>query len=105
MMEAPNKEVLRVQFTAGGPPKLILSKPIKTHKGDFNALPHNYGYSFQGTQQPPVFQAEVGGLTRNGRCFTLKELKKQRKAKGKEVVYIIEEINKLVTEKKNLANS
>jgi tRNA uridine 5-carbamoylmethylation protein Kti12 len=37
-------------------------------------------------------------LTCSGRCFTSKELEKQRKAKGKEVVNVTEKINKLVME-------
>jgi hypothetical protein len=53
------------------------------HKGNYSALPYDYGYSFKSTQQPPIFQAEIGGLTRSGRCFTPEELEKQRKAKGK----------------------
>jgi hypothetical protein len=98
MMEAPNKEVCRVQFTTGKPPKLVLSKPVVEHKGNYIALPHDYGYSFKSTQQPPIFQAEIGGLTRSGKCFTPEELEKQRKAKGKEEVDVTEEINKPVTE-------
>jgi len=46
----------------------------------------------------PIFQTEIGGLTRSGRCFTLEELEKQRKAKGKEGVDVTEKINKPVTE-------
>lgn len=49
IMKAPTKKICRVQFTAGGPPKLILSKPAVTHKEDCSALPYNYGYSFQST--------------------------------------------------------
>ncbi|XP_073261997.1 uncharacterized protein [Populus alba] len=98
MMEASNKEVCRVQFTTGKPPKLVLSKLVVEHKGNYSALPHDYGYSFKSTPQPPVFQAEIGGLTRSGRCFTPEELEKQRKAKGKEKVDITEEINKPFTE-------
>jgi len=49
-------------------------------------------------QLAPVFQAEVRGLTRSGRCFTLKELEKQNKAKGKEMVDLMEEVNKPITE-------
>jgi len=41
------KEVCQVQFTTDGLPILILSKPVVTYKGDYNALPHNYGYSFK----------------------------------------------------------
>lgn len=41
------KEVCQVQFSTNGLPKLILSKPIVTYKGDYSALPHNYGYSFK----------------------------------------------------------
>ncbi|XP_011008751.1 PREDICTED: uncharacterized protein LOC105114041 [Populus euphratica] len=98
MMEAPNKEVCRVQFTTERPPKLILTKPIVAQKGDYNVLPHDYGYSFESTQSPPIFQAEIGGLTRSGRSFTPEELEKQRKAKGKEGVDVAEEINNPVTE-------
>jgi len=98
MMEAPNKEVCRVQFVTGKPSKLVLSKPVVAHQGNYNALPHDYGCSFKSTQQPPVFQAKIGGLTRSGRCFTLEELEKQRKDKGKEGVDVTEEINKPVTE-------
>jgi hypothetical protein len=98
MMETPNKEVCRVQFVTGKPPKLVLSKPVVAHKGSYNALPHDYACSFKSTQQSPIFQAEIGGLTRSGRCLTLEELEKQRKAKGKEGVDVTEEINKPVTE-------
>jgi hypothetical protein len=98
MMEASNKEVCQVEFTIGRPPKLVLSKPVVEHKGNYSALPHDSGYSFKSTQQPPIFQAEIGGLTRSGRCFTPEKLEKQRKAKGKEGVDVIEEINKPVTE-------
>jgi hypothetical protein len=98
MMEALNKEACRVQFVTGKPPKLALSKPVVAHKGSYNALPHDYGCSFKSTQQLPIFQTEIGGLTRSGRCFTLEELEKQRKAKGKEGVDVTEKINKPVTE-------
>jgi len=40
------KKVCRTQFTIGGLPKLVLSKPIMAHKGNYSALSHNYGYSF-----------------------------------------------------------
>jgi hypothetical protein len=49
-------------------------------------------------QPTPIFQADIGGLTRSGRCFTPKELEKQRKTKVKEVVDLSEEINKPVIE-------
>ena len=98
MIGAPNKEVCRVQFVTGKPPKLILFKPVVAHEGNYNALPHDYGCSFKSTHQPPIFQAEIGGLTRSGRCFTPEELEKQRKAKGIEGVDVTEEINKPVTE-------
>ena len=93
-----NKEVCRVQFVTGKPPKLVLSKLIVAHEGNYNALPHDYRCSFKSTQQIPIFQAEIGGLTRSGRCFTPEKLEKQRKAKGKEGVDVTEEINKPVTE-------
>jgi hypothetical protein len=68
------------------------------YKGNYDALPHDYGCSFKSTQQLPIFQAEIRGLTRSGRCFTPEELEKQRKAKGKEGVDVAEEINKPITE-------
>ena len=97
MMEAPNKEVCRVEFTTGRPPKLVLSKLVVEHKGNYSALPHDYEYSFKSTQQPPIFQEKIRGLTRSGRCFTPEELEKQRKAKGKEGVDMTKEINKPIT--------
>ena len=45
MIEVSDKEVCRVQFTLGGPPKLVLTKPTATHKKT-NAIPYNYGHSF-----------------------------------------------------------
>jgi hypothetical protein len=83
MMETPNKEVCRVQFTTGRPSKFVISKPVVEHKGNYSALPHDYGYSFKSTQQPPIFQAENEGLTRSGRCFTLEELKNKEKLRVK----------------------
>jgi len=48
----------------------------------------------------PLFQTEISGLTRSGRCFTPKELEKQRKTKGKEVIDFNKEleVNKPMTE-------
>jgi hypothetical protein len=43
------------------------------------------------------FKQKIGGLTRSGRCFTPKELEKQRKTIRKEVVDVIKEINKPIT--------
>jgi len=73
-----------------------MSKPVATHKGDYNVLPHNYKYPFKSTQQPLVFQAEIRGLTSCGRCFTPEKLEKQRKAK--KLVNVSGEINKIITE-------
>jgi hypothetical protein len=44
----------------------------------------------------PTFHAEVGGLTRSGRCYTHEELEDQRRAKGKNVVELAktDEVNK-----------
>ncbi|XP_052312616.1 uncharacterized protein LOC112328848 [Populus trichocarpa] len=74
--------VCRVQQTANGPPRLILVKPSYT-KGNHNAMPYNYGYASNVQAPLPLFQTEISGLTRSGRCFTSEEL---RKEKGKEVV-------------------
>lgn len=73
-----NKEVCWVQFTAEGLPKLVITRPIIASKGNYNVLPQNYGYFFYSVQRTLVFQVEVGGLTCNGRCFTLEELEKQK---------------------------
>ena len=91
------EEVCRYQPTEGGPPKMILTKPPNTANGNYNDLPYNYGYSFCGPSPTPVFNAEVRGLTRSGRCFTPEELENHKKDKGKNVVEM-EEVNKLVSD-------
>jgi hypothetical protein len=50
------------------------------HQESYNALPHDYGCSFKTTQHPSIFEAEIGGLTRSGRCFTLEELEKKKES-------------------------
>jgi hypothetical protein len=101
MMEGQDRlsEVCRVQPAAYGPPKLILVKPSYT-KRNHNAMPYNYGYASNVRTPLPLFQTEVSGLTRSGRCFTPEEL---RKAKSKEVVDLGKElkVNKLVTEEES----
>jgi hypothetical protein len=91
--------VCRVQQTANGPPRLILVKPSYT-KGNHNAMPYNYGYASNVQAPLPLFQTEISGLTRSGRCFTSEEL---RKEKGKEVVDLDKalEVNKPVTEEES----
>ncbi|XP_052301368.1 LOW QUALITY PROTEIN: uncharacterized protein LOC127904008 [Populus trichocarpa] len=91
--------VCRVQQTANGPPRLILVKPSYT-KGNHNVMPYNYGYASNVQAPLPLFQTEISGLTRSGRCFTSEEL---RKAKGKEVVDLDQalEVNKPVTEEES----
>jgi len=56
--------------------------------GKYNALPYDYDQTYLIMVPAPVFHAEIGGLTRSGRCFTLEELENQRKAKGKDVAYL-----------------
>nr|XP_034891077.1 uncharacterized protein LOC118030913 [Populus alba] len=101
MMEGQDKmsRVCRVQPTANGPPKLILAKPSHT-KGNHNAMPYDYGFAANIQASLPLFQTEISGLTRSGRCFTPEEL---RKAKGKEVVDLDKatEVNKPVTEEES----
>ena len=65
--------------------------------GNHNAIPYNYGYASNIQAPFPLFQTEISGLTRSGRCFTPEEL---RKAKGKEVVDLNKalKVNKLITE-------
>jgi arginase family enzyme len=49
-----------------------------------------------------MFYTEIGGLTRNKRCFTLKELERQRKAKGKDIIELAknDDVNKQVSDEK-----
>ncbi|XP_061947974.1 uncharacterized protein LOC133671268 [Populus nigra] len=93
-------EVCRYIPTERGPPKMILAKPMNTVSGNYNAQPYNYGYSFHTTSPAPVFHAEIGGLTRSGRCFTPEELENHRKAKGKNMVELAKtnEVNKPVSD-------
>jgi len=50
----------------------------------------------------PVFHARIGGLTKNKRCLTPKELESQKKAKGKDVTDLptTYKVNKLVSKEK-----
>jgi hypothetical protein len=93
-------EVCRYIPTEKGPPKMIIAKPMNTVSGSYNAQPYNYGYSFHNTNPAPVFHAEIGGLTRSGRCFTPEELENHRKAKGKDMVELTktDEVNKPVSD-------
>jgi hypothetical protein len=93
-------EVCKVQPTVNGPPKLILTKPSYANKRDQNAMPYNYGNTSNIQTTVYLFQTEISELTRSGRCFTPKEL---RKEKGKEVVYLDKEleVNKPMTEKES----
>ena len=101
MMEGEDEMagVCRVQQTANGPPRLILIKPSCT-KENHNAMPYNYGYASNIRAPLPLFQTEISGLTRSGRCFTPEEW---RKEKGKEVVDLDKapEVNKPVTEEES----
>jgi arginase family enzyme len=49
-----------------------------------------------------MFYTEIGGLTRNERCFTFKELERQRKAKGKDIIELAknDDVNKQVSDEK-----
>ncbi|XP_034908128.2 uncharacterized protein [Populus alba] len=93
-------EVCRLQPTVGGPPKLILTKPVCANSESYGSMPYNYGYSFNIKNPTPIFHPEIGGLTRSGRCFTPEELERQRKAKGKEIVDAFKgmEVNKPISE-------
>jgi hypothetical protein len=93
-------EVCRYIPTEKGPPKMILTKPMNIVSGSYNAQPYNYGYSFHSTNPTPVFHAEIGGLTRSGRCFTPEELENHKKAKGKDMVELTKtyEVNKPVSD-------
>jgi hypothetical protein len=79
---------------------MILARPTSTVSGNYNAIPYNYGYSFYTTRPAPTLHAEVGGLTRGGRCYTPEELEDQRRAEGKNVVELakLDEVNKPVSD-------
>ena len=81
-----------------GPRRLILTKSTRNRSGKYNALPYNYDQTHLTMIPAPVFHAEIRGLTRSERCFTLEELENQRKAKGKDVAYLTktDEVNRLV---------
>ncbi|XP_073261302.1 uncharacterized protein [Populus alba] len=95
-----NQGKCRVQSTANGLSKLVLTKPSYENKVDYGVMPGDYGYTSNIETPLPLFRTEISGLTRNGRCFTPEELEKQRKAKGKEVLDLDKEfeVNKPVTE-------
>ncbi|XP_073267151.1 uncharacterized protein [Populus alba] len=95
-----NQGKCRVQSTANGLSKLILTKPSYANKVDYGVMPGDYGYTSNIETPLPLFRTEISGLTRSGRCFTPEELEKQRKAKGKEVLDLDKEfeVNKPVTE-------
>ena len=101
MMEGQDEMagVCRVQQTVNGPLRLILVKPSYT-KENHNAMLYNYGYASNVRAPLPLFQTEISGLTRSGRCFTPEEW---RKEKGKEVVDLDKapEVNKPVTEEES----
>jgi hypothetical protein len=63
-------EVCRYQPTEGGPPRMILARPVSIVNENYNVMPHSYGYSFHTTRPTPTFHAKIGGLTRSGRCYT-----------------------------------
>jgi hypothetical protein len=67
----------RFQYTKSGPPKLVLTRHIIIYNENYNALPHNYGNSLNIKGHALVFQNDIDGLTRSGRCFTPKKLKRQ----------------------------
>ncbi|XP_073264252.1 uncharacterized protein [Populus alba] len=95
-----NREKCRIQSTANGFSKLVLTKPSYANKVDYGVMPGDYGYTSNIETPLPLFRTEISGLTRSGRCFTPEELEKQRKAKGKEVLDLDKEfeVNKPVTE-------
>ncbi|KAJ6974614.1 hypothetical protein NC653_030665 [Populus alba x Populus x berolinensis] len=101
MMEGQDEMagVCRIQQTANGPPRLILTK-LSCTKENHNAMPYNYGYASNVRAPLPLFQTQISGLTRSGRCFTPEEW---RKEKGKEVVDLDKapEVNKPVTEEES----
>ena len=96
--EVAGIEKCRIQSTASGLSRLVLYKPSNAKEVDYKATPGNYVVT--SNSEAFSFQAEIGGLTRSGRCFTPEELANQRKAKGKEVIGFEKEleVNKPMTE-------
>ena len=95
-----NQGKCRVQSTANGLSKLVFTKLSYANKVAYGVMPGDYGYTLNIETPLPLFQTEISGLTRSGRCFTPKELEKQKKAKGKEVLDLDKEleVNKPVTQ-------
>lgn len=91
-------QACRYQPMEKGPPRLILTKSIGNRSGKYNSLPYNYDQTHLTMVHALVFHAEIIGLTRSERCFTLEELENQWKAKGKDVAYLTRtyEVNRLV---------
>jgi hypothetical protein len=71
-----------------------------TTSRSYNALPHNYGYSFHNKNPTPYFHAEIGGLTRSGRCFTPEELRNHSQSFNVVEIVMMDEVNKLVSDAK-----
>ena len=73
------------------PPKLVFKAPVKFQSKSYQTVPFNYGYQSHNGGLAPVMRpsndesANVGNMTRSGRCYTPEELEKQRKTKAKEV--------------------
>jgi len=78
--QAKMTEACRCQQTMGWPLKIILTKPTYINSRNYNDLPYNYRYLFHFETLTLIFHVEVEGLTRSGRCFTLEELKRHKKA-------------------------
>jgi len=95
-----NQGKCRFQSIANGLLKLVLTKPSYANKVDYGVMLGDYGYTSNIITPLPLFRIEISGLTRSGRYFTPKELEKQRKAKGKEVLELDKEfeVNKPLTE-------
>lgn len=82
---------------------MILTKMTCINSGDYNTLPYNYKHSFHIESLAQIFYTEIGGLTQNERCFTPKELERQRKAKGKDIIELAknDEVNKQMSDEKS----
>jgi len=65
-----NQGKCRVQSTANGLSKLVLTKPSYANKVAYEAMLGDYGYTLNIETPLPLFQTEISGLTRSGCCFT-----------------------------------
>jgi hypothetical protein len=76
-------KVYRYQPNKNGPPRMILSIPTYTITSNYHDLPYNYEYIYHNKEPYTIIQTKIGSLITSGMFFTLGELERQIKVKGK----------------------